>query len=1184
MPSETITLTDSSDDEPTRTAPRRPPPAPPRPSQAAPPPARPPVSQSSQAQGQRAPLKVGPWASTSTTTPRASASQGAGAASGSSGRVNLAGSGHGSKAALTSSEDGGKGKGKAQVIDLLSTDDEAGQSAEDSDDLPALDEIVRLFTFPFLEQSAHSSPQLNPSQAKRPGPLPPSARQPSTQGKAPTRNVQRDSSPVSDELSIVQDPPRRASSAGLSQRQPRKAPRPSLPTVTSSHFQTPQSTSSSARASKPVLKTDDTPKASTSQLPRPNPLAAKPPPTARNLFPSSNQSPPDPTSSRLASAAPGSSSRRSPAARRSYLSESDSDFSIEIVPSNRQQQPSGARSPVEAVPSAGQPSNASHTAAQPARAASREHPAKAISPRQASPAAEADPAPHPSAPTAEAEAAAAAPTQNAGHSALKEDQPAAPAAEKQGPEQGEATADPVKEDGDDAGFAGDEESDEDLQDREQLEGFASSASRSPAAPSPAAAPAQALKGQPEQPAITFDGFASSGDEEGEDEEPIADSEVEQTSALRRGGAAAGRMVVPDSEEDDDSDDAVAAAPRTARKSQGGRHVPCAAGAGQPVGARAATQESATALAAPVIEARESIDPSRRPSASSRTAATSRPAPLRARKSTGTYQPTASSSETASPSGALAPSRKRRGLSPASPHVSDSSGAGKKPQKRRRGAQASASADGTSSQTLPSAFADEAVDTPEEVEKREKEFKNEQRLLPPSHRQFAGPSYHWRDEFDTSIHDLVNHKEKDWKKGYIDEPLRDGYAQLFSNMVNEANTKEYGASHPFLPTIRVVPARDAPRTAWSSPPFEFIYTNRVVYRDGIVPRQAPGCGCDGDCSSPSNRTTCSCLKRQIAASRTRPGEGNGTRSEIQDFAWSKEGRLQDAPLEHGDLIIECNSQCGCGPACQNRVVGQRSGISVDIFWTGIKGWAVRLPTTWQETVTDQDGHETVVRRYNAKTVKKGQPLAIYSGELMTTEEAYAREDCVYNNIERSYTYDLDAWTIGEELEARGASLPDPPGSEGALPASRTSKSQNVKPVEKEGKVEEETSTVKTPYAVDAFCVGNWTRFANHLCQDFNAIARPVYIDDHDVTRPLWVYIALKDIRPGEEIAISYFSRQDASTDFRDSGMTKAKWQAGADRERTEAPEGHRCYCGKEYCRGRMFRLIDANKPMFFERAA
>lgn len=81
---------------------------------------------------------------------------------------------------------------------------------------------------------------------------------------------------------------------------------------------------------------------------------------------------------------------------------------------------------------------------------------------------------------------------------------------------------------------------------------------------------------------------------------------------------------------------------------------------------------------------------------------------------------------------------------------------------------------------------------------------------------------------------------------------------------------------------------------------------------------------------------------------------------------------------------------------------------------------------------------------------------------------------------------------------------------------------------------ELEASKALYSVDAFHLGNvrapassprgnahrvltrlcsvlqWTRFCNHVCTDFNVLIRPVYIDEADVSRPLFVYFARRDI--------------------------------------------------------------------------
>lgn len=245
----------------------------------------------------------------------------------------------------------------------------------------------------------------------------------------------------------------------------------------------------------------------------------------------------------------------------------------------------------------------------------------------------------------------------------------------------------------------------------------------------------------------------------------------------------------------------------------------------------------------------------------------------------------------------------------------------------------------------------------------KQFKLEQQLLPPHQRQIGGPTYDLYDEFPRFLQEHVQRSEKLWRKAHPDgaSPLRNGYKTLYEHMVYEANSKEF--PRDLQPSIRICPLESAKPTDWSSPPFEICYTNRVVYVDGILPKQAPGCGCIGDCGDPRNRGGCACRKRQIMASKRRAG--GAVRSEHQDFAYDSNGILDSRVFEMNDPIMcvhlnsilpllrrhslsaissrsECNSQCGCGPECINRVIGNRKAISVDIFHTGSKGWGKSKP--------------------------------------------------------------------------------------------------------------------------------------------------------------------------------------------------------------------------------------------------
>jgi hypothetical protein len=122
--------------------------------------------------------------------------------------------------------------------------------------------------------------------------------------------------------------------------------------------------------------------------------------------------------------------------------------------------------------------------------------------------------------------------------------------------------------------------------------------------------------------------------------------------------------------------------------------------------------------------------------------------------------------------------------------------------------------------------------------------------------------------------------------------------LYEQLIRDAHAREYRPGRQ--PSIRIVPLEDDDPTAWSSPDFELCYTNRVIYADGIVPVQAPGCACLGDCGRPENRANCACRNRQIAASTTRTG--GGERSGHQDFAYNSKGVLDESLFRQNDPIM------------------------------------------------------------------------------------------------------------------------------------------------------------------------------------------------------------------------------------------------------------------------------------------
>lgn len=77
----------------------------------------------------------------------------------------------------------------------------------------------------------------------------------------------------------------------------------------------------------------------------------------------------------------------------------------------------------------------------------------------------------------------------------------------------------------------------------------------------------------------------------------------------------------------------------------------------------------------------------------------------------------------------------------------------------------------------------------------------------------------------------------------------------------------------------------------------------------------------------------------------------------------------------------------------------------------------------------------------------------------------------------------------------------------------------------------------------------------LLPPFRAPTGAVYIDDTLITRPLHLFIAIRDIEPGEEITISY-SSEDARLQ---PGESLVAYQKKAAQRRKDSPEHERCLC-------------------------
>ncbi|KAK9899006.1 SET domain-containing protein [Cystobasidium minutum MCA 4210] len=312
---------------------------------------------------------------------------------------------------------------------------------------------------------------------------------------------------------------------------------------------------------------------------------------------------------------------------------------------------------------------------------------------------------------------------------------------------------------------------------------------------------------------------------------------------------------------------------------------------------------------------------------------------------------------------------------------------------------------------------------------------------------------------------------------------------FESLINDQLAHE----EPKAPRIRLVD----PENDFSCPAFNFVYTNRLIYRDVPQPAKAPGCGCTDGCKP--NDDSCKCLQRQKTWTKRFPQEAANF---DKGFAYDEKGRLvlpEDIP------IIECNSNCGCPADCMNRQVSNGRRYALNLVKTREKGWGV-------EAASDRP------------SIRKGSFLCIYSGEVITWQESERRgqeNDDIANPT--SYLFDIDCSYIsrrGQAFEKDGFQLI----GDSTLPAD-----SSLEAVETQN---ERFEATKSLYNIDAMKYGNIGRFFNHACSP-NAYLRAVIIDDADDFKPILAVFAKKKIYPGEEITISYRGDVEGASDDHDS---------------------------------------------------
>ncbi|XP_024522726.1 histone-lysine N-methyltransferase, H3 lysine-9 specific SUVH4 [Selaginella moellendorffii] len=274
------------------------------------------------------------------------------------------------------------------------------------------------------------------------------------------------------------------------------------------------------------------------------------------------------------------------------------------------------------------------------------------------------------------------------------------------------------------------------------------------------------------------------------------------------------------------------------------------------------------------------------------------------------------------------------------------------------------------------------------------------------------------------------------------------------------------------------------------PDGYRYINKIEIDDGIVlPPPALGCSCKGLCVDPK---TCSCAKR------------NGHTFPYVD---SHGGRLA-VPL---DAVYECGPNCGCGPACINRVTQRGLRYRLEVYKTQHKGWAVR---SWD-------------------SIPAGAPVCEYFGKVIKSDSLDVKSDV--------YLFDLDCIQTMRGVDGRQRRWGDLNKFLDYQNGKVSCESRDAEDAEHHGQAE---------FCLDGGECGAVARFINHSCEP-NLFIQCVLSTHHDMRIPRIVLFAADNIAPLQELSYDYGYALNSVVDS--DGLVK------------KLP----CYCGALSCRKRLY---------------
>ncbi|BEJ16925.1 hypothetical protein CspHIS471_0603260 [Cutaneotrichosporon sp. HIS471] len=366
--------------------------------------------------------------------------------------------------------------------------------------------------------------------------------------------------------------------------------------------------------------------------------------------------------------------------------------------------------------------------------------------------------------------------------------------------------------------------------------------------------------------------------------------------------------------------------------------------------------------------------------------------------------------------------------------------------------------------------------------------------------------------------------------HLDMHMIDQYHKLISkgSFLNPAIHREVfemymsmftAVDEPNAPTIKVVNHIDG-----VPPNFEFQYSNQMLYTTEVPePELGQGCGCEGPCDPLS--TTCLCVKRQQLYFYNLEG--------YHGFQYNEDGTVKN----HECPIWECGPNCGCPPECMNRVIqrGRSKDTVVEIFKTRHKGWGVQAKSF----------------------IKRGTFIGIYSGEFVTEAETEVRGR-VYEKVGRTYLFDLDGYHISHPPD--GLEDIDPRAYELAMTVKDRAQKWKAKELMELGTISDLSEAVDID---DNDCDFSYSAYSVHPLYQPLVQSKPRYLSgDAHPERPLLVIFARFDIRPGEEMCISYKGTPDES-----EMIVETPRRAGRRKNKTSVQAY--CKCGMRKCDGNMF---------------